>query len=307
MLSPQNRPRRACHDSKFGLRSSKFDIQSSVFHLRSSTQRSRPAFHSPIADHYSRPRQRENAAFTLIELLVVLGIIAVLMVLVIPAFTNIKTGTDATSAAYTIKGALDTARTYAKANNTYVWVGFYEEDTTATTPTNNNPAYPGKGRVLLAIVASKDGTKIYQDTDSSSSLPSDRISQIGKLVRIEGVHLTDIGNPSPTPNPTPTPDTLAARPYTPYSEGSPFDHFNRISSDSSDTTLFTFTAQNYTFYKTIRFSPSGEANINSTYTLKHEGEIGIKPTHGTAVDTNTTNIVAIQFTGVGGSIKIYRR
>jgi type II secretory pathway pseudopilin PulG len=253
------------------------------------------------------PQRKRASAFTLLELLVVIGIIALLMVLVVPAFTNIKSGTDATSAAYTIKGALDTARTYAKANNTYTWVGFYEENTTATTPTNNTPAYPGRGRVLLAIVASKDGTKIYQDTDPSASLPSDRISQIGKLVRIEGVHLTDIGNPSPTPNPTPIPDTLAARPYTPYTEGSPFDHFDRISSDSPDTTLFTFTAQNYTFYKTIRFSPSGEANINSTYTLKHVGEIGVKPTHGTAVDTSSPNVVAIQFTGAGGSIKIYRR
>lgn len=257
--------------------------------------------------HACRAVAQRREAFTLLEMLVVMGIIATLMVLVAPAFTSLKSGGDVTSAAYTVKGVLDQARTYAKANNTYVWVGFYEEDTTATTPTNNNPAYPGKGRVLLAIVASKDGTKIYQDTDPSASLPSDRISQIGKLARIENVHLTDIGNPSPTPNPTPTPDTLAARPYTAYTEGSPFDHFNRISSDSSDTTLFTFTAQNYTFYKTIRFSPSGEANINSTYTLKHEGEIGIKPTHGTAVDASSPNVVAIQFTGVGGSIKIYRR
>ena len=57
-----------------------------------------------------------------------MGIIALLMVLVAPAFTSIKSGTDVTSAAYTIKGALDTARTYAKANNTYTWVGFFEEE-----------------------------------------------------------------------------------------------------------------------------------------------------------------------------------
>ena len=38
---------------------------------------------------------------------------------------DIKGGTDVTNAAYTIKGVLDTARTYAKANNTYTWVGFY--------------------------------------------------------------------------------------------------------------------------------------------------------------------------------------
>ncbi len=255
----------------------------------------------------TKDSQRRCAAFTLLELLIVVGIIALLLVLIAPAFTYIKGGTDVTSAAYTIKGVLDTARTYAKANNTYTWVGFYEEDAIATTPTNNTPAYPGKGRVLLAIVASKDGTKIYQDTDPAAALPSDRISQVGKLVKVESVHLADIGNPSPTPNPTPMPDTVPARPYTPYTEGSPFDHFNRISSDSTDTTLFTFTAQNYTFYKTIRFSPGGEANINSTYALKHEGEIGIKPTHGSAVDTNSPNVVAIQFTGVGGNIKIYRR
>jgi prepilin-type N-terminal cleavage/methylation domain-containing protein len=260
------------------------------------------------ADHYSRRTQRERAsAFTLIELLVVIGIIGLLMVLLVPAFTSLRGGTDVTSAAYTIKGVLDTARTYAKANNTYTWVGFYEENSTATTPTNNAPAYPGKGRVLLATVGSKDATKIYQDTDPAAALPSDRISQVGKLVKVEGIHLTDIGNPSPTPNPTPVPDTVPARPYTPYTEGSPFDNFNRISSDSTDTTRFTFTAQNYTFYKTIRFSPRGEANINSTYALKHEGEIGIKPTHGTAVDTNSPNVVAIQFGGLGGDVKVYRR
>src|SRR6266705_3591920 len=143
-----------------------------------------------ISDHAVRARQRGPESirgFTLLELLIVVGIIGLLLVLLAPAFTTIKGGTDVTSAAYTIKGVLDTARTYAKANNTYTWVGFYEEDTTATTPTNNSPAYPGKGRVLLDIVASKDGTKIYQDTDPSAPLPSDRISQVGKLVKIEGI------------------------------------------------------------------------------------------------------------------------
>jgi len=42
-------------------------------------------------------------AFTLLELLVVIGIIAILMVLVVPSFTNRKTADDITNAAYTIK------------------------------------------------------------------------------------------------------------------------------------------------------------------------------------------------------------
>ena len=87
---------------------------------------------------------RRSKGFTLLELLIVVGIIAVLFVLLAPAFTYIKGGTDVTSAAYTIKDVLDTARTYAKANNTYTWVGFFEEDTPSP-PTS--PATPGIGRV----------------------------------------------------------------------------------------------------------------------------------------------------------------
>src|ERR1044071_7014452 len=71
---------------------------------------------------------RRSKSFTLLELLIVMGIIGLLLVLIAPAFTTIKGSTDVTSAACTIKGVLDTARTYAKANNTYTWVGFYEED-----------------------------------------------------------------------------------------------------------------------------------------------------------------------------------
>ena len=77
--------------------------------------------------------------FTLLELLIVVGIVGLLMVLIAPAFTTIKGGTDVTSAAYTIKGVLDTARTYAKANNTYTWVGFFEEDASARQPIRPPP------------------------------------------------------------------------------------------------------------------------------------------------------------------------
>lgn len=232
-----------------------------------------------------------EGGFTLLELLVVMAIIAILMVLVAPAFTTIKSGSDVTSAANTVKAVLDTARTYAMANNTYTWVGFYEENTTAITPTNSVPPYPGKGRLLLAVVSSNDGTDI-----SLNPLPSSRITQIGKLARIEGIHVSDIGTPAGG-----DPNTLDGRPGAPYSDNA------TISSDSSNATLSRFAAQNYTFYKTIRFNPRGETSINSTSTLNHLGEIGIKPTHGNVVDENNTNRVAIQFTGVGGNVTIYRR
>src|SRR6266404_3092232 len=113
--------------------------------------------------------------------MVVIAIMGVVAAFIAPAFTALKGAGDVTSAAYKIKGVLDQARTYAMANNTYTWVGFYEENTTETAPTNATPPYPGKGRVLLAVVYSQDGT-----SNLSVSPP-----QLGKLTKLEGIHLTD--------------------------------------------------------------------------------------------------------------------
>ena len=246
-----------------------------------------------------------------------MGIVAALLVFVVPAFTNLKGSGDVTTAAETVAGTLAQARTYAIANNTYTWVGFYEEATSATTPTTASPPFPGKGRLVLATVRSLDGTPIFDTSDPASVLPASRIAQLGKLAKIEGVHLTDIGAPpAPTPNPPPLPNSLSARsdlPYT-YAAGIDADHFNRVSSDSADATRFWFAAQGYTFYKTVRFSPRGEANLNSTYTLKVVAELGIVPTHGDVAPTPpasggryTGNVVAIQFSGAGGNFRIYRQ
>lgn len=264
-----------------------------------------------------RTRTAVRLAFTLIELLVVMGIIAALMVFVAPAFTNLKGSSDVTSAAETIAGTLAQARTYAIANSTYTWVGFYEEAANATAPTDVLPPYLGKGRLVLAVVRSLDGTSIFDNSDPAAVLPAGRIAQLGKLTKIEGAHVTDIGAPpSPTPNATPLANSLGARsdlPYT-YAAGVRADHFNRISSDSADATQFWFVAQGYTFYKTVRFTPRGEANLNSTYSLKVVAEIGIVPTHGDVAPMPpasgghyTGNVVAIQLGGAGGNFKIYRQ
>src|SRR5213596_3795863 len=105
---------------------------------------------------------QRRRAFTLLEMLVVMGIIATLMVLVAPAFTNLKSAGDVTNAVYGIQGLLDNARTYAKANNTYVFVGFAEAD--SSVDSSISPQVAGYGRVALAVVASKDGTRQCQYT-----------------------------------------------------------------------------------------------------------------------------------------------
>src|SRR5438094_790665 len=79
-------------------------------------------------------------AFSLVELLVVIGIMVLLAALMAPAFTSIKFAGDVTSGSYIVKGVLEQARTYAMTNNTYTWVGFFEEDASQS---STNPATVG--------------------------------------------------------------------------------------------------------------------------------------------------------------------
>jgi len=165
-------------------------------------------------------------------------------------------------------------------------------------------------------VASREGTASCQNPASSTShripMIADQIAQVGALVRIENIHITDIGPPPSPPSPAPNPNSIAGRPNDPYTSGSPtFDYQNRINNDDIHSpfnqTLYPFVAQGYTFYKTVRFNPRGEANINSTYALRRVAEIGLKATHGTGAESNRANTVAIQFSGVTGKCKIYRK
>jgi len=256
----------------------------------------------PGASRKGRPANGWEGAFTFVELMGVITIMVTMMALVTPAFTQMKNADDVTKAAYEVAGVLERARAYAIANNTYVWVGFYEEDAVATSPTNSVPPYSGKGLLVLAMVASKNGTPFFCKSDPSAPLPGTGITQVANRVTLEGVHMADIGRPNGGDV-----NLLDGRPDTPYTFGSPNDHYNRINSESSDKTLHPFSAQNYTFYKTVRFSPRGEANVNSTYDIRTVVEIGLQPTRGTRVDTANRNVAAVQITGVLGNVKIYRR
>jgi prepilin-type N-terminal cleavage/methylation domain-containing protein len=251
-------------------------------------------------------RGRSSSGFTLLELLIVLGIIGLLMVLIAPAFTTIKGGTDVTSAAYTIKGVLDTARTYAKANNTYTWVGFCEGDVSSTTL-----GCSGIGRIVMSIVASKDGTIIYTPTNLGQQDLTTSLTQVGKLTTVDNIHLwthTDI--------PSGTGGTFDTRPnvLSTYCIGD--------TSPTASTTPFQYPVGNpapgaqCTFVKAVQFSPSGEARINNStinggseiFPLQNVAEIALEPTHGATVPGSVpADMVAVQFTGVGGDVKVYRR
>ena len=250
---------------------------------------------------YGMGLQARRGAFSLIEWLATVTLVGLMMGLALPTLSSIQGGEDVTRAAYDLSGALENARAYAIANNTYVWVGFYEEDGSKASA---NPAIEGVGRVVISAVASKDGTNIY-DTSSTGQNPiaAGSLSQLNKLIKIENAHLASFTDGSGTGG------AFDARP----AAGS---NYARIG-DANPPTASKFPFQypvgggapraQYTFVKTIQFNPRGESIINSTYSMRPVVEIGLQPTRGGIVNTNSKNIAAIQITGVGGNVTIYSR
>lgn len=269
----------------------------------------------------SRLRPRPDSAFSLIELLVVIAIIVVLTLLLVPAFTSMKGAGDVTGAAYTVKGVLDQARTYAMANNTYSWVGFYEEDASRA---STNPATPGTGRLVMSVVAAKDGVQGFNPKAAASStnkLDITRLIPLGKLTKIENIHLPLFNIPSGTV----VGDTFDTRPaiqndQTAGYNDSRFGELNSNPTAPTTNTSFPFqypvgnpvpTAQ-YTFRRTLQFNPRGEGQINSTYDIRRVVEIGLLPTHQNVAPTPSAgeysgNVVAVQLNGFSGNVKVYRR
>jgi prepilin-type N-terminal cleavage/methylation domain-containing protein len=275
----------------------------------------------------TRQRGCRFSGFTLLELLIVLGIVAMLMLLIAPAFTTIKSGWNVTSAAYTVKGVLDTARTYAKANNTYTWVGFYEEDVSQPSVTPAlDPLCPNcVGRLVMSIVASKDGTCIYNPyaTGTENFIDPTRLTQIGKLVKIDNIHLPlfVVGTGTVPADSFDNRPTLQNDPVVGYND-SRFGELNSSPTAPTTNTKFPFQypvgnpppTWQYRFRKTLQFSPTGECRINSTYDMRAVIEIGLLQTHGNVTSTPSPtpgqypgNVAAVQITGLGGNAKIYQR
>ncbi len=265
-------------------------------------------------------RRRLTSGLTLIELLVVIGIMILLTALLTPAFTNLKSAGDVTSAAYTIKGVLEQARTYAMANNTYTWVGLYEEDGSQS---STNPPTPGVGRLVMSVVASKDGTTVYDPNSNLNPDPIDpsKLVQLNKLVKIDNVHLPLVTIGSGTGSTFDTRPALQNDPVVGYND-SRFGELNGNPTAPTTNAKFPFQypvgkpapAAQYTFTKTLQFNPRGEGRINSTYDVRRVIEIGLIPTHQNVAPTPTPsagnyagNVVVVQLNGFAGNVKIFRR
>jgi hypothetical protein len=231
---------------------------------------------------------------------------AMLMVLGIPAFNMIKGSRDLAQTASDIAGTLEAARSYAMAQNTYVFVGIAEVNATNAVSAQNQSE--GIGRLVLAVVASRDGTNNYDasgqwrgDADTPSNLEA-----VSRLKVFNKAHLADFYGKVTTSGPMAARVELTSESESLGSEGVGQGEVFRWPPGSGNT--------QYTFYKVIQFDPRGSAALQEG--LSPGGsvqwmEIGLQECRGIVEpapvsDIATGNIAVIQVDGVTGAIRTYR-
>jgi type II secretory pathway pseudopilin PulG len=249
------------------------------------------------------PRPNLAGAFSLLELMVVVGIMIVGVALAVPALTRSE---NLTNAVYTLQGVMDQARTYAVANNTYTWVGVFEEDGASTSQT---PGKSGTGRVVLCIVASQDGTSVYNKRaaesgggGTSQKLDPTRLALVGKLVRLEGVHILDAAGTAIGKRPA---GLVRQEHLVGLATGAPLFTFNY---PLTGTATYTFgQGPGPGANGIIQFNPQGEAisAIGPVGTPVPNLEISLQPAHGNTPGSNA-NLASLNLSGLTGQTTIYR-
>ncbi|XHR27577.1 MAG: Tfp pilus assembly protein FimT/FimU [Chthoniobacteraceae bacterium] len=248
----------------------------------------------------------KQAGFSLLEILIVMAIVALIMGFLVPAL--MRKSSNFTASVYKIEALLETARTYAVANNTFVWVGFTElNDTTDYSP-GALISGTGTGRIVVTIIASRNGTRGYDVTTSPLNSPACWASYsgtnfiaVGKLQYFSNLHLASLGVPPTSGN--------MARYDTTVAVGS--HKYNLGDSTCVSVTPFAWPlgTTSYNFYKVINFDPQGVARIqynDNKDTIVPYIEIGLTPIVGNHAQTTGSNQAAIQIDCMTGATRIYR-
>jgi prepilin-type N-terminal cleavage/methylation domain-containing protein len=241
------------------------------------------------------PSKNPAKAFSLLELLVVMAIIVVMSSLAGPAMNAIRGGGDFNMAAYNISDALQQARAYAMAKNTFVYFGIKEVDA------NKDTLDDGTGSLAVAIVASKSGERPYgQNPAALSNDPTaaNAIIPISRLQKFSNTHLADALSSD---------GGMADR------ETSQSQVVSIASKDAATSFMWPVgAASGKEFKHVIEFDPQGVARVQTASTtnvrsIKGWIEIPLQRSHGSAgAGASEKNQAAIQVDGMTGAVRVFR-
>lgn len=231
------------------------------------------------------PTQRTQLGFSLTELLVVIALMGFLAAASVPAMSALNGSGRINQTVSEVAGLLEQSRQYAIAQNTYVWVAFFE-DTNAT----------GIRTVTVAVMASKDGTNPTSITPTYNfgTIPSATalVNMVCPLRTFSKVSLQDAGTFTSS-------DISKLPPLV-------LDKSNNSLAKSAASFQIKIPGNTATsrFDRYILFTPSGEArNRDSTIDVL---EIGMQPLKGTGTAQTDKNVAVIRVSGLTGLTQVYR-
>lgn len=245
-----------------------------------------------------------------------MGIIALILGLVTPTLRTNALDQGISG----IAGALEQARAYAMANNTYVYVGIAEVDASNAASASSQTA--GIGRVALAAVAMRDGTRGYDvnspDTDWTSGYNNGaRLTAISNLQRFENLHITNTLDSKVQSASGPQPATVGTGQMARLN----INYYYRLgNSQCVSITPFDWPLGNgidggqYHFKKVIQFDPQGIARMarnSDPENIVISMEVALQPTHGSTAppvpeDSKLGNHAALQLDTMSGAVRIFR-
>jgi prepilin-type N-terminal cleavage/methylation domain-containing protein len=252
--------------------------------------------------------EQRRGGFTLVEMLAVMAIMAILAVLAVPAIEGLNQSQSFSGSISGLSDSLNFARSYAVAQNTYVYVGFTELD--RTQGESASPQVPGVGRVAVSLIATKDGTSDSSSWDSSGA----DVELVRPVEVFDFLHIASAPFPTASTGPMARPSGENATALVMPASVAPALPFSLPLGSTPGSGKYNFSNESS---QVICFNPQGQVLLPTTVAGSivlqpaQSLELDIQPVKGStppALPTNVTQgiLASVVVDGISGAITVYR-